>query len=238
MAGAALVEGTRAVLDTFARGIEVRELFITPDAARGEEVRRAAHAARAPLVEVSDGVLRALADTMTPQGVVAVVTVPRVTIWDLPEDISLVLVLAGVGDPGNAGTLLRSAVAAGADAVVFAGASVDPFSPKAVRASAGAVFRVPVITAPQARAVLIALRDRGQVVMATSAEGRPADAANLTRPLALVLGNEAWGVDRSLADLIDEEIGIPMPGPVESLNVAAAGSILLFEVARQRRTRP
>ncbi|CAN5649814.1 RNA methyltransferase [soil metagenome] len=217
--------------------MEVRDLFLAPSAPRGEEIRRAAQDSGAPLLEVSDGVLRAVADTATPQGAVAVVGTPRVTVRELPEDISLVLVLSEVRDPGNAGTLLRTAVAAGADAVVFAGKTVDPFSPKAVRASAGAVWRVPVITAPQPRAVLIALRDRGQVTLATSADGPPADAADLTRPLALVLGNEAWGIEPSLADLVDEQVGIAMPGPVESLNVAIAGSILLFEAARQRRTR-
>lgn len=225
------------MLEALAAEVKVRDLFLAPSAPRSEEIRLAAQAGGVPLLEVSDALIRTLADTTTPQGVVAVVGIPRVTVWELPEETSLVLVLCEVRDPGNAGTLLRSAVAAGADAVVFAGQAVDAFSPKVVRASAGAVWKVPVITAPQPRAVLIALEDRGQAILSTSADGPPVDDADLTRPLAVVLGNEAWGVDPSLADLVDEEVGIPMPGPVESLNVAVAGSILLFEAARQRRTR-
>ena len=236
-AGASLVEGARAVLETLAAGVEVREIFLTPSAVRGEELRHAARVGGLPVLEVSDAVLSAVADTATPQGAVAVVTVPRTTLRELPAGTSLVAVLCDVRDPGNAGTLLRSAAAAGADAVVFAGGTVDPFSPKVLRASAGALWGLPIVTAPQPRAVLIALRDRGLAVLAAAARGHPADETDLTRALALVLGNEAWGIDPALADLVDEEVGIPLPGAVESLNVAGAGAILLFEAVRQRRAR-
>jgi RNA methyltransferase, TrmH family len=187
-------------------------------------------------MEVTEPVLRSLADTTTPQGVVAVVEIRTRELSDLAAGASLLLVLAGVRDPGNAGTLLRSALAAGADGVVFAAGAVDPLHPKTVRASAGAVFRVEVAREKDLGEVLAVIRRSGLVVVGAdaAAPGR-LDDTDFTRRVALVLGNEAWGLGPDAGDLLDEVVGIPMPGPAESLNVGIAGSILLFECVRQRR---
>lgn len=229
-----MVEGARAVAEALDAEANVKTVFVSVSFKDAHDLRTGAVRNGARVVEVGDDVIHALSDTTTPQGIVAVAAVERITVLDLPQDISLVVVLCAVRDPGNAGTLIRSAVAAGADAVVFAGGAVDPFSPKTVRASAGTLWHLPVIVAVQARAALIALRDRGMRIVGTSLQGPPAAASDLTTPVGLVLGNEAWGLDSSLADLVDESVTIPMPGPAESLNVGIAGSVLLFEAVRQR----
>jgi TrmH family RNA methyltransferase len=146
-----------------------------------------------------------------------------------------VLVLVDVADPGNAGTLLRSAEAAGATAVVFCAGSVDPFNPKTVRSSAGSLFHVPVVDGVEARAVLAALGAAGVHRVGTVARGGVALAeARLEPPVALVLGSEAHGLPDGLDALLDERVTIPMAGRAESLNVAMAGTLVAFEAARRR----
>jgi TrmH family RNA methyltransferase len=187
-------------------------------------------------MEVTEPVLKSLADTTTPQGVVAVVEIRAIDLHELAAGASLLLVLAGVRDPGNAGTLLRSAFAAGADGVVFAAGAVDPLHPKTVRASAGAVFRVAVAREKGLGDVLGVLRGAGLTVVGADASAPERfDRTDFTRRTVLVVGNEAWGLPPEAKDLLDEVVGIPMPGPAESLNVGIAGSILLFECVRQRR---
>jgi len=186
-----------------------------------------------PPLRVSSDVMQALTDAASPQGISAIVKMPDTSIERMPEAASLVLVLAAVRDPGNAGTLIRSALGAGADAVVFATGSVDPFGPKTVRSTAGALFGLPVLQGDLA-GVISALRRRGFTAIGTEAGGPAVHSADLTGKVALVLGNEAWGLPPDSGSLLDVTVGIPMPGPVESLNVAVAGSILLFEAARQR----
>ncbi len=184
---------------------------------------------------VTDDVIQVLSDTVTPQGVVAVVADPSVGVEALAAS-DLTLVLADVRDPGNAGTLVRSAAAARAGAVVFAHGSVDPLHPKVVRSAAGALFGVPLVRAAPLEKVATALREASAAII-----GAAADAdddlfdVDLSGRCAIVLGNEAWGMSPDVEALVDRMVRIPMPGPVESLNVSTAGSILLFEVLRQRR---
>lgn len=228
--GAFLIESPVTLDAALASGLTIRETFVDRD--RGDLVEYLDDAGLEPTL-VADHVLRALADTTTPQGVVAVAALPRARLRDIPAEASLLVVLAEVRDPGNAGTLVRSAAGAGADAVVFTEASVDPFSPKTVRSSAGAVFRQPVVRAVSFDDTLQTLRDRGmQVFIAEAGEGPPAYEVDLTQPVAFVLGNEAHGVPQAFPD--SAAISIPMPGGIESLNVAIAGSILLYETVRQR----
>jgi TrmH family RNA methyltransferase len=145
-------------------------------------------------------------------------------------------VLCGVSDPGNAGTLLRIAEAAGLGAVLFSDGSVDPYSPKCVRASAGSIFHVPVVSGGSAVQVLEAIGGRGGPRLGTDQHrGQPYDEVDLCGPFALVLGNEANGIPPDAAECVDEWVHIPMAGAVESLNVAMAGSVICFEAARQRR---
>lgn len=179
---------------------------------------------------------RVLARAAVSPEVVAVVRSPGVRLEALPEDADLVLLLAEVRDPGNAGTLIRSAAAAGVDAVIFSTRAVDPLSPKAVRSAAGAIFRVPLVVDVPVESSVSLLKERGFFIAATGAGARVApEECDMTRPLGLVLGNEVSGVPAGIESLADVILGIPMPGPSESLNVAMAGSILLFEAVRQRR---
>jgi len=150
----------------------------------------------------------------------------------------LALVLVGVGDPGNAGTLLRSAEAAGAGAVLFCDGSVDPYGPKCVRASAGSLFRVAVTRSADAGEALQCLASAGLATVATVVHGgRSYDEVDLSGPLALVLGGEAHGLPDPVAAQVARAVTIPMVGRTESLNVGMAGTILCFESLRQRRQR-
>jgi TrmH family RNA methyltransferase len=225
------------VLEALRAGTEVKRVFVADGEDLPRELLSLAARRDVPVLCVSPAIVSALSDTVTPQGVVAVVRAPAVRLDDIAEDASLVLVLAGVRDPGNAGTLVRSAAAARADAVVFAPDTVDPFGPKTVRASAGALFRVPVVTGAGLAEWIHALSARGVRILAADAAGAPADEVDLARPVAFVLGNEASGLPRDLQPHVDARVAIPMPGPLESLNAAVAGSILLFEAIRQRRAR-
>ena len=148
----------------------------------------------------------------------------------------LALVLVGVSDPGNAGTLLRSAEASGAGAVVFCDGSVDPFGPKCVRSSAGSVLRLAVARDGDSADALAACAAYGRRTVGTVVRvGTPYDTVDLRGPVALVLGNEAHGLPPGVADAVDEAVTIPMAGRAESLNVAMAGTVLCFEALRQRR---
>ena len=212
----------------------VRELFVS-DAHRWRTLVSLARERGAAVIDVPERVIAALSDTSTPQGAVAVATVPDVRLDDIVGTASLVVLLADVRDPGNAGTLVRAAAAARADAVVFAVGSVDALHPKTVRAAAGALWQVPVARGLSVEDCIDALRSAGLVVVGADARAvATVDTADLTRRAAFVLGNEAWGLGRR-RELVDELYSIPMPGPVESLNVGVAGSIFLFEAARQRR---
>ena len=226
-AGAFLVEGPISVTEAIARG-EVQDLFVDADLSSAPTwLARGA-------VPVSGRVIDALTDTSTPQGVVAVASMRTVDIADVSGD--LVLVLTHVRDPGNAGTLVRSAVAAGASSVVFCSGSVDPFNPKTVRSTAGLLFHIDVAAGVALDAAANELRDKGFLILgADAASAKAPDEVDLSERVALVLGNESWGIEESSRLLLDDIVGIPMPGPAESLNVGIAGSVLLFEAVRQRR---
>ena len=142
----------------------------------------------------------------------------------------------GISEPGNAGTLIRVADAMGADAVVLAGLSVDPFNGKCLRASAGSIFSIPVVSEPDAGSVVTALREAGLQVLATVLDGDVSlDDAELSVPTGWLFGPEAHGLPQEVADLATTQVRIPMPGNAESLNVASAAAICLYESARSRR---
>lgn len=191
---------------------------------------------------VAPGVLARRADTVTFSGVMSVL--PRVArsldsllASEAQNDSSLVLVLAGLSDPGNAGTLMRSAEASGAAAVVFTAGSVDPFGPKTVRASAGSVFRLEIVEGVELNEVLEVLGTSSYMRVGTSAhDGTPFDELDMRGRVALVLGNEAHGLTPESLDHLDHLATIPMVGRAESINVAMAGTLICFEALRQRRT--
>ncbi|MGH9103653.1 MAG: TrmH family RNA methyltransferase, partial [Acidimicrobiales bacterium] len=185
--------------------------------------------------QLAPGVLERVADTVTPQPVLAVVGLVDRPLEEL-AGAGLVVVAAGVRDPGNAGTILRSAQAAGADGVVCCGGSVDLYSPKAVRASAGALFHLPVVVGREPVDVLERIGAWGLRRLAATARGGLDYAdADLRGPVAVVVGNEAHGLDPALASVVDASVTIPLHGGAESLNVGVATAVLCFEAARQRR---
>jgi TrmH family RNA methyltransferase len=232
---ALLIEGGTAVAEALRSGALVDEIFVSESAPNAHAVVAIAAEQGTPVVWASDGVLAALSDAATPQGIVAVARSPLIEL-DALEGGNLVVVLAQVRDPGNAGTLLRSGAAAGASAVIFTHGAVDPLNPKTVRAAAGALFSLPVVSGARLVDSVALLRARGLSILGASARASHAVYdRDLRRPTALILGNESWGLPPEQRRLLDDEVGIPMPGAVESLNVGVAGSVLLFEAARQRR---
>ena len=232
-AGQFLIEGPIAVVEALEAGVPLSDLFVAADA--GPEIAGRAEEHGVRVQHVTDHVIEAISDAVTPQGVVGVAEMPVATIEDL-RDADLLVVLDEVADPGNAGTLVRSALAAGAGGVIFSSGSVDPFGAKTVRASSGALLRLPIVRNEPLAGACSDLRDAGfRIVGADADAGKAADEADLTGRIALVLGNEARGLAPGSRALVDETVRIPMPGPVESLNVAVAGSILLFECVRQRK---
>lgn len=196
------------------------------------------HDASAEVIAVESGVLARVGGVQSPQGVAAIVTVSSPT-ERFESDGSAPVVLADrIADPGNLGTLLRSAEAAGVTGVVLTPGSTDPYNPKAVRASAGSVMRVPVVSAGSSEAALDAGRFGGRRLVGASMDrGMTYDAFDWHQPSTLVLGNEAHGISPALAERLDDWIHIPMGGRTESLNVAMSAAICLFEAQRQRRIR-
>ena len=189
--------------------------------------------AGARIFELAPGVVERVATTVTPQPVLAVF--PMLDTPSVPEGAGIVVVMADVRDPGNAGTVLRSADASGARAVVCCGGSVDPYNPKTVRASAGSLFHVPVVLAGPPGDALDALGAAGlRRLGAVVTGGQDYTSVDWSVPTALVLGNEAWGLPEGLP--LDGMVGIPMEGRAESLNVGMACAVLCFEALRQGRS--
>ncbi len=219
-------------------------MFVTSEAAQRESalVESAARAGVETRL-VSERVLGALRDTVTPQGLVAVVATPRVDLADacaVPPQ--LVVVLDRVADPGNAGTVIRTADAAGASAVIVSRGSVDVWSGKCVRSSAGGVFHLPIATGASSEAAIVAAKAAGCAVLATAADGSIGlddliDSGSLTGPTAWVFGNEAHGLPAAVCDLADRVVRVPIYGRAESLNLAATAAICLYASARASRRR-
>ncbi|MEO6822280.1 MAG: RNA methyltransferase [Candidatus Nanopelagicales bacterium] len=240
--GRFLAEGPQACREAAAVSGALLELYVTADAAtRHRDVIDAAAASGAEIVRASGEVVAALSGTVTPQGMVGVCVLPRTT---YPEVLSgsprLIAVLAQVRDPGNAGTVIRTADAAGADAVVITEASVDVYNPKTVRATAGSLWHLPVATGAEITALANALHDNGFRVLAADGVGeRDLDAliddGSLIAPTAWVFGNEAWGLPTTITALADEVVRVPIHGHAESLNLATAAAVCLYASARAQR---
>jgi RNA methyltransferase, TrmH family len=231
-----LADGPNAVAGALSVDGCVVEVFATP-AATEEHADLAAAGARWTLVD--EPALASLSDSVTPAGLVAVCRFLDVSFQSLPDAAPrLVAVCADVRDPGNAGTVIRTADAAGADAVVLAGSSVDAYHPRTVRASAGSLFHLPLVTEPDPLAAVRAARDAGLVVLAADGAGEldlyDAD-EQLARPTAWLFGNEAWGLPAELAAAADHRVRIPIHGRAESLNLATAAALCLYTSARIHR---
>ena len=222
------------VLDAIRSGAAT-EVYLETGTAREAELSAVAKEAGVRLFAVAPHVMSSLTSTVTPQGAFAIARDPSTSLDSLSQ-VHLVLVLAGIADPGNAGTLVRSGVGAQASAVVFTDDAVDPLHPKVVRATAGALFSTALVRSAPLGDALAALRQRGvRAVGAVAGATSAPDDVDFTGPVAIVVGNEARGLSEEAQEFVDEAVGIPMPGPLESLNAAVAGSILLYEVIRQRK---
>ena len=244
-----LAEGPQAVAEAFHCGAQVTDLFVTvPARTRHGDLVAAIATAGIPVHVVSGEVMDELAQTVTPQGLLAVcgfIDVPLAEVAQRarlapPAEPALVALLANVRDPGNAGTVLRTADAAGAHAVVFADASVDPYNGKCVRASAGSLFHLPVVAGARLEDAVVTLREAGlRIVAADGRAGRSLDdpgvQARLAGPTAWMFGNEAWGLPPELVALADEPVAVPIYGRAESLNLAAAAAVCLYASARAQR---
>jgi RNA methyltransferase, TrmH family len=232
--GRFLVEGSIAIREALRSGAQIDEIFVIPGTA--PDIIEDALESDIAVIEVTEQVLKSLTDTSTPQGIVATAAISEHDVGDLAAAATLLLVLADVRDPGNAGTLIRSAVASGASGIVFARGSVDPLHPKTVRSSAGAMFHIPIARSVGLEAAVEACRASELTVLEANANSERAyEAVDMTRPFALLLGNESWGLPREKRHLVDGDVGIPMAGEIDSVNVGTAGSVLMFEAARQRR---
>jgi RNA methyltransferase, TrmH family len=273
-----LAEGPQAVAEALRCGAQVTDLFVTvPARSRHADLVAAAEAAGVPVHVVSGEVMGDLAQTVTPQGLLAVCGFVDVPLANVVSELkgaaltglrsdegatregsasrapggerenrvthpapALVALLANVRDPGNAGTVLRTADAAGAQAVIFAAASVDPYNGKCVRASAGSLFHLPVVVGAELEEAVAAMREAGlRILAADGRTGRPLDdpgvQGRLGEPTAWMFGNEAWGLPPGLVALADEPVAVPIYGKAESLNLAAAAAVCLYASARAQR---
>jgi TrmH family RNA methyltransferase len=246
-----LAEGPQAVGEALAAGGVVTQLFVTAAAqARYASLIGLAAGQGADVHAVSGEVMTELAQTITPQGVLAVCRFIDVRLDQLGAGaaggsggrppgptLALAVILANVRDPGNAGTVLRTADAAGAGGVIFAGSSVDPYNSKCVRASAGSLFHLPVATGAPVVDAVRALRGRGLRVLAADGGASTTlddlqSAGLFSQPTAWLFGNEAWGLPSDVLELADEAVAVPIYGRAESLNLAAAAAVCLYASAR------
>ncbi len=237
--GRFLVEGPQAVRELVRQRPELLvELFVTPEAvARHPEI-----VAAAPRSTVTtDEVVASLAETVTPQGVIAVARSVTLPLADVMAPGPALLALLGyIRDPGNAGTVIRCADAAGAEGVVFSAESVDPHNGKCVRASAGSLFHLPVAADIPLPDAVAAAKTAGLTVLAADGSGskdldQAIDSGLLARPVAWLFGNEAWGLPDEAKDLADEVVRVPIHGSAESLNLATAAAVCLYASAREQR---
>jgi RNA methyltransferase, TrmH family len=234
--GVCVIEGPDLIGAAFRAAIEFEAIYVDGDAIKTASTRDLVTDASKRGVRVfslAPGVLDRVADAATPQPIMAAIRMPVHELSSVPTT-HLVLVLHDVRDPGNAGTLIRSADAAGASGVIFTGTSVDPFNPKTLRATVGSIFHLPVAVASFEDTVAT-FHSRGATVLATVVRGgtnhRDVD---LTKPTLVVIGNEADGLSDEVVALCDESITIEMAGANESLNAGVAGSLVVFEALWQR----
>lgn len=239
LAGRFLVEGPQAVRELLVHRPDLAEtVYATTGTDPWQhEVDRLADAGGIPIERVTDQVLAAMGETVHPQGVLAVARMESVSLSDALAGAALVAIMHEVRDPGNAGTVLRAADAAGADAVVFAGQSIDPWHPKVVRSTTGSLFHIPVATAATLDEAVVGARAAGLTVLAADVRGDELTSATaqLKGPVAWVFGNEARGLTSSERGLADRSLRLPIYGKAESLNLATAASVCLYTTAFAQR---
>lgn len=240
--GSCAIEGLRIVEEAIRSGLRFRAVFFKESAQNLAERLLPQIGANVDTLLLPDKLFNDTVPSETPQGVAALVRLKEFSRGDVMERIQVgpVIVLAGLQDPGNLGTILRSAEAFGSAGVLLGEGTVSPFNSKVIRASAGSMFRLPIVLAKAAEGleeISAKLRGKNVRLIATSShKGTPLDQANLTGPSAFFIGNEGSGLPRAVLAQADELIAIPHTPQVESLNAGVAGSIMLYEAARQRRS--
>lgn len=238
--GLFLLEGPQGLKELCKQPELAQEVFATAGALdRYEDLFDQIYQAGVPIIEVSDLVMDKLSDTKTPQGVVAVVSQFDVSLEELlASGPQLIAILDQARDPGNGGTVLRAADAAGADAVIFTTDSVDLYNPKLVRATAGSILHVPAVVEQDPAALVTALKAAGIQVFAASSGGKLITEMTqaLSKPTAWIFGNEAHGVSPEMLEMADEVVALPIFGAAESLNLATAASVCLYASAFEMRS--
>jgi TrmH family RNA methyltransferase len=237
------LEGEHLLAEAIRSGVRLRSVFLRSDPERRDGslrlLDRLALPTSVPIVELTPAVFDSAVDTEAPQGIAALVETPRFSLAEaLAGSAPLIVVTAALQDPGNFGSLVRSAEAFGATGILALPGTVSVWNQKALRASAGSAFRLPVVY-EKSSLVFSALAERRIPVLAAVPSAGHPDAvpcprSDLTGPAALLIGNEGAGLSAELLDRAQVRVSIPMPGPVESLNAAIAASVLLYEAARQR----
>jgi RNA methyltransferase, TrmH family len=238
--GLCLLEGPKLVLDAAAAGVRFVEAAAAPRAEASVLGARAIAELRArgvPVRRMAEALVASLSEAQSTQGLVALAERPAPAAERVFEGTPLVLVVDGVQDPGNLGALLRCAEAAGATGALLTTGCADPFSWKALRGSMGSALRLPLVGGLTIEDALARLAARGVAVFATAADGeRRYDEADLRGPAAIVVGREGQGLAAAVQRSARARLRVPLAAPVESLNVAVAAALVLFEAARQRRS--
>lgn len=234
--GDCAVEGVKAVEDAIRSSVRISAVFVSESARERANKLLPQIGSHTETLLLPDDVFRSAVISESPQGIAALVRVKQHSLEDLLRVIEpLIVVAAGLQDPGNLGTIIRSADAFGATGLIATEGTVNPYNPKVVRGSAGSIFRFPVAKA-EGTATIAALRQRGIRILATSShKSVPLPELDLSGPLAIMFGNEGSGVPRELLREADQIIGIPHSAKVESLNAGVAASVVLYECARQRK---
>lgn len=234
--GLFLLEGPQGLKEALDRPKLIERVYVTESfQEKHPELISRAQSARVAVTVVSDRVLGELSDTTTPQGVVAVCSQFHVSLSEvLDQKPKLIAFLAQIRDPGNAGTVLRAADAAGADAVIFSKGSVDIYNPKVVRSTTGSMFHLPFVIDADIAETLAVLKTSGLKVLAADVSGKPLPTISnesLAKPTVWLFGNEAWGLEPETSALADELVLVPIYGAAESLNLATAASVCLYASA-------
>lgn len=239
--GSCAMEGVRIVEEAIRSGLRFRAVFFKASAGNLAERLLPQIGSHVDTLLLPDQLFDGAVPSEAPQGVAALVRLKEFSLADVLERLQLgpVVILVGLQDPGNLGTILRSAEAFGSAGAVLGEGTVSPYNSKLIRASAGSVFRLPVVMAKQVGGVeeiSTKLRAQGVRLIATSShKGTPIDQAKLTGPAAIFIGSEGSGLSRRLMAQVDETVAIPHAAQVESLNAGVAASVVLYEAARQRR---
>ena len=231
-----LLDGDHLLREAIRSGIRI-EAAVFADRSGDAELMRGAERTGAETFTVNDSLLSAISPVRQPSGVAALAVKPERSLDDaLASEPALVVMLSDVQDPGNVGAVIRAAEGCGATGVVCTDATADPYGWKALRGAMGSTFRLPVVVKQSVESAIAAARASGLRVFATTVrDGTPLPDCDLRGPAAVLLGSEGGGLPRAITDAADAHVTIPMQGPVESLNVAVAAAIVLYEAARQRR---